>query len=77
MDQEKLKEYNELYEDHKKTRGKLPTEIDVQFELINMYIKSTSKRDKKRSAKLILKSKAKLMESGLWQYLNEGELNNA
>jgi hypothetical protein len=74
MNSEKLEEYLEVYQLHKEQRGLIPTKEDILLEIIQVYLDSTTKSDKKRSAKLIMKSKVKLKEYDFWKFLNEEEI---
>ncbi|MCM3239063.1 hypothetical protein M3589_15170 [Heyndrickxia oleronia] len=76
MNPETVSEFFVCYEKYKEQRTSIPTKEDLLLEMIKMFFDATTKTDKKRAAKLLLKSKTRLIEYGFWKNLNEQELND-
>lgn len=74
MFKNKTEAFLEAYAEHKKTRGAMATQNDIFFELLYGYINSTRKTDKKKYAKMILKTKPTMYRTSLWEYVDEEEL---
>lgn len=75
MEEDKINEFLSLYEEHKKQRGPVPTsKEDVFIEMIKIFLDSTTLRDKKRTAKTILKSKPSMKDHSLWSFIDEQKL---
>ncbi|MED4123060.1 hypothetical protein P4641_03610 [Halalkalibacterium halodurans] len=68
-------EFLELHESYKKQRGSIPTKEEFLIEIVKIYYDSTTKRDKKSSAKLVARNKERLKEYGFWKFIDEEELN--
>ncbi|MGJ9460105.1 hypothetical protein [Oceanobacillus sp. CF4.6] len=68
-------EFLDLYETYRKQGSSVPTKEELLLEIIKVYYDSNTRSDKKRSAKLLLKSKEKLQEYDLWKYIDDEELN--
>lgn len=74
MNPEKIEEFERIYAENKKIREPMPTGKDVLLEIMQVYRLSKTKRDKKKSAKLILKAKQKMLEYDFWKFIDEDEL---
>ncbi|APQ59833.1 hypothetical protein PPOLYM_02538 [Paenibacillus polymyxa] len=74
MFKNKAEEFLKAYTEYKKTRGTVATQNDIFFELLHGYINSTRKADKKKYAKMILKTKPTMSSTSLWDYVDEEEL---
>ncbi|GIN96126.1 hypothetical protein J6TS1_19960 [Siminovitchia terrae] len=70
------KEFLEVYDLYKERRSPVATKEDVLLEIIKVYYDSTTKSDKKRSAKLVLESKDRLQEYGFWKHIDEEDLSS-
>lgn len=68
-------EFMEVYESYKEQRTPIATKEDLLLEIIKTFYDSTTKADKKRSAKLVLKSKDRIKEYGFWKYVDEEKLH--
>lgn len=75
MDQKVKEEFLEVYESYKEQRSSVATKEDLLLEIIKTFYDSTTKADKKRSAKLVLKSKDRIKEYGFWKYVDEEKLH--
>ncbi|MBO9607944.1 MAG: hypothetical protein J7639_18430 [Paenibacillaceae bacterium] len=76
MFEAKKQDFLSIYEESKKSRGPLPSKEDIFMEMVNLFIISRTKKDRKRYAKLILKAKASMGKHPLWEYIDEELLND-
>jgi hypothetical protein len=74
MFKNKIDEFLIVYEEHKQQRQAIPTKEDVLLESMKVFVDSKTKRDKKRSAKLLLKIKPSMKDHKLWEFIDEDML---
>lgn len=71
MNEDKVQEFLLIYEEHRMSRGAIATNEDVFIEMIKLFLDSSTKRDKKRAAKTILKTKPSMKDHQLWSFIDE------
>ncbi|OUS70289.1 hypothetical protein B1748_29065 [Paenibacillus sp. MY03] len=75
MIESRKEEFIQLYEKYRNERGTIATSDEVFMEMLNLFIISTKVSDKKRTARLILKTKPSMSGNPLWSFIDEDELN--
>lgn len=75
MIESRKEEFIQMYEKYRSNSGTIATSDDVFMEMLHLYMISTKVSDKKRTAKLILKTKPTMSGNPLWRFVDEEELN--